>query len=380
MISSFFDFMSALGWSLIPFLVMINFVVFFHELGHYAVARLCGVKIETFSLGFGPEIVAYQAKTGTRWRIALIPIGGYVQFLGDGNAASVTDTAVLDTLTPEDKARTLEAQSLLKRAAIVVAGPLANFLLAIVIFTAVFSVFGQTSYNARIGKVMPNSPAAIAGFQAGDIVKIVNDRPIRTFQDLQHFVAVNTGLAMHFVVERSGHSVTLNAVPQLMWDEGGLVGRRRIGRLGLTSTADPADVLRDHCTPLQCTGWAVNQVSGIIEDTLSYIRGLIAGRESGDQLTGIVGMSQITKSVAQQSFWDLFGLAAMFSVSVGLMNLFPIPLLDGGHLMFYLAEAVCGRALGDRVQMWGFRIGVAFIASLTLFTATRDILRLFHHN
>ena len=370
------EFLGAMRWYVIPFLVMMNGIVFIHELGHYLVGRWCGVKVEAFSLGFGPELLHYIDAHGTRWRLALFPIGGYVKFLGDANAASGQDEAALGAVDPADKGRTLAAQPVWERAAIVAAGPAANFILAMVLFTGLFYAFGQSSHNARIGLVEKGSPADVAGFQIGDLVTAIDGQKIKSFQDLQQRAELSTGIEMTFEVERAGQPLTLRAAPQLMSVDQGTLGKRRIGHLGLGSTRDPNDVTFERCNIVQCVGWAGDEVGFITKATLSYIGGLFAGRESVDQMSSAIGMTQITGAVAKVNGWELFNLAALFSVSVGLMNLFPIPLLDGGHLMFYLIEAVTRRPVSERVQQMGMRVGIALVGSLMIFTTAHDLLRL----
>jgi regulator of sigma E protease len=372
------DMLTWLGWYIVPFIVIMNGIVFFHELGHYLVGRWCGVKIEAFSLGFGPELLARVDKAGTRWRLALFPIGGYVKFLGDANAASGQDEQALAAVPVAERDRTLAAQPVYNRMAIVAAGPAANFILAMVLFTGLYYAFGQSSHNARIGIVEANSPAAQAGFQVGDLVTAIDGRKIKSFQQLQQAVVLSTGLDMNFEVDRKGETLKLTAAPQLMNVDQGALGKRRIGHLGLGSTRDPKDVAYERCDIAQCVGWAGGQVGFITRATFSYIKGLFAGRESVDQMSGMVGMTQITGTIAKQmGIWELFNLAAIFSVSVGLMNLFPVPLLDGGHLMFYLVEAVTRRPVAERVQQFGMRIGIALVGSLMIFTTVHDILRIF---
>jgi regulator of sigma E protease len=370
------DFLVWLQWYIVPFILVMNGIVFFHELGHYLVGRWCGVKIEAFSLGFGPELLARVDSQGTRWRLALFPIGGYVKFLGDSNAASGQDEAALAAIDPVDRDRTLAAQPVYKRAAIVAAGPAANFILAMVLFTGLFMAFGQSVKIARVGFVEAASPAAAAGFQVGDLVTAIDGEPIRSFQDLQEAVILKTGLDMTFNVSRGDQKLALEAAPQVMLVNQGALGMRRIGHLGLGSSRDPKDLTYERCGPIQCVAWAGDQVGFITHATLAYIGGLFAGRESVDQMSGMAGMAQITGAVAKISVWELFNLAALFSVSVGLMNLFPVPLLDGGHLLFYLIEAVSGRPVSERVQQFGMRVGIALVASLMLFTTAHDILRL----
>lgn len=371
-------FMHWMGWYILPFVVVMSAIVFFHELGHYAVGRWCGVKIEAFSLGFGPELLAWVDGAGTRWRLALFPLGGYVKFLGDADAASTPDGHLAD-LSPEDRSRTLAGQPVLNRAAIVAAGPAANFILAIVVFTALFMIFGRSEHSARVGMVEPNSAAARAGFLPGDVIKAIDGDPIRSFQDVQQAALLHTGLQMTFTVERDGVDTTLQATPEIAMVDQGALGKRRIGHLGLGSSRNPADIRFERCDPLTCVVWAGEQVAFISHATTAYVAGLFAGRESVDQVSGPIAISQIAGEMAKISLWELVNLAGLFSVSVGLMNLLPIPLLDGGHLLFYAFEAVRGRPLSDRVQQFGLRIGVAFIACLVIFTTSHDVLRIFGH-
>jgi regulator of sigma E protease len=368
-----------MGWYILPFIAIMSAIVFFHELGHYLVARWCGVTIEAFSLGFGPEIFARVDRLGTRWRLALFPVGGYVKFLGDANPASAPDGAAITEMSPEDRARTLPGQPLLNRAAIVAAGPVANLLLALVLFTGLFMGFGRSEHTARVGFVEPGSAAERAGFQTGDLIKSIDGEPIATFQDVQQAAMLNTGLTMTFVVDRGGAETTLLAAPEISLVDQGPLGKRRVGHLGLGSSRDAADVKFVRCLPTTCVVWAGEQIGFIARATTAYVGGLIAGRESVDQLSGPLAMSQIAGEVAKISLWELVNLAALFSVSVGLMNLLPIPLLDGGHLLFYAVEGVLRRPISERVQQFGMRIGIALVASLIIFTTSHDLLRLIAH-
>ena len=375
-INQILSFANWLGWYIIPFILVMSAIVFFHELGHYYVGRWCGVKIEAFSLGFGPELFARVDKYGTRWRLAAFPLGGYVKFLGDANAASTPDGAAVEELAPVDRARTLAAQPVAARAAIVAAGPIANFILALVLFTGLFMGLGRSELVARIGFVEPGSAAATAGFQRGDVVKAINGEPIKSFQDIQQSTMLSTGLPMTFVVDRAGAETTLVATPRITMVDQGVLGKRRIGHLGLGGSRDPADRMFERCSPVECVGWAGEQIAFISKATGAYAVGLFAGRESVDQVSGPIAISQIAGELAKISIWELVNLAALFSVSVGLMNLLPIPLLDGGHLMFFAYEAVRGRPISDRVQQAGMRVGIALVACLVVFTTTHDLLRL----
>ena len=365
-----------MGWYVLPFIFVMSAIVFFHEFGHYIVGRWCGVKIEAFSLGFGPELCARVDRRGTRWRLAAIPLGGYVKFYGDVNAASAPDLAGLEAMSPGERARTLTGQPLRSRAAIVAAGPIANFILAFVIFTALFMALGRSEHTARIGGVEAGSPAERAGFMAGDLVKSINGEPVETFQDLQQATMLSTGLPMAFVVERAGGEATLTATPELAVVDQGPLGKRRMGHLGIVSSGNQADARFERCAPPICAVWGGEQVWFIVKATGAYVGGLIAGRESADSLSGPIAVSQIAGEMAKISPWQLFSLAALFSVSVGLINLLPIPLLDGGHLLFFALEGVRGRPLSERVQQIGLRVGIAFVALLVIFTTSHDILRL----
>jgi regulator of sigma E protease len=365
-----------MGWYVIPFIFVMSVIVFFHELGHYLIGRWCGVKIDAFSMGFGPELFSRVDKKGTRWRIAAFPLGGYVKFHGDANASSAGEAAAVAALPAQERALTLAGQPLRNRAAIVAAGPIANFILAFVIFTALFIGFGRVEHSARIGGVEVGSPAARAGFVAGDVVKSIDGEPISTFQDLQQATMLSTGLPMTFVVARNGSDKQIVATPQIAEVDQGPLGKRRMGHLGLMSSRDPADMKFERCGLPTCAAWGGEQVWFIVKATGAYVGGLFAGRESADSLSGPIAVSQIAGEMAKISPWQLFSLAALFSVSVGLMNLLPIPLLDGGHLLFFALEGLRGRPLSDRVQQIGLRVGIAFVALLVIFTTSHDIIRL----
>jgi len=368
------DLIAWLGWYVVPFILILSLIVFVHELGHYLVGRWNGVKIDAFSLGFGPELFARVDARGTRWRVGALPLGGYVKFHGDANAASVAGGAGSDPSV--DRSLTLAGQPLRSRAAIVAAGPVANFILAFVIFTGMFMAFGRVEHMARIGRVELDSPAAAAGFQAGDLIKSINGNAIDSFEELQESTLMSTGLPMRFVVERQGGDVQLTATPKITVVDQGVFGKRRMGHLGLASSADPKDAEIERCGLPTCAAWGAAQEWFIVKATGTYIVGMFAGRETADQMSGLIGAAQMAGEMAKINLWELFSLAAWFSVSVGLMNLLPIPLLDGGHLAFYAFEALRGRPLSERAQEIGLRIGIALVALLVVFTTSHDILRL----
>jgi regulator of sigma E protease len=368
------DLIAWLGWYVVPFILILSLIVFVHELGHYLVGRWHGVRIDAFSLGFGPELIARVDARGTRWRVGALPLGGYVKFHGDANAASMAGGAWNDPSV--DRSLTLAGQPLLSRAAIVAAGPVANFILAFVIFTGMFMAFGRVAHLARIGRVELDSPAAAAGFQAGDLIKSINGNAIDSFEKLQESTLLSTGLPMRFVIEREGHDFQLTATPKITVVDQGVFGKRRMGHLGLASSADPKDSKIERCGLPTCAAWGAAQEWFIVKATGTYVVGMFAGRETADQMSGLIGAAQMAGEMAKISLWELFSLAAWFSVSVGLMNLLPIPLLDGGHLAFYAFEALRGRPLSERAQEIGLRIGIALVALLVVFTTSHDILRL----
>ncbi len=362
---------SALG-SILPFLFVLTVVVFFHELGHFLVARRCGVKIDAFSIGFGPELFGFYDRHGTRWRLASIPLGGYVRFHGDDSAASTPDLAALDRMSAAERNVSFFHKPVAQRAAIVAAGPIANFVLAIAIFAGIFTVFGKSASPARVHTVAPNSVAASAGFKEGDLVLSIDGRKIETFSDMQRIVTISPGQTLVFVVERGSAQVTLSAVPALEEHKDRFGNVYRLGRLGITGILDAPKPVG----LVQAVGFGAAECWFVVDRTLSYIGGVIVGRESADQLGGPLRIAQVSGQVASIGFAELLNLTAVLSVSIGLLNLFPIPLLDGGHLLFYGIETIRGRPLSEKAQELGFRIGLAIVLMLMIVATWNDILHL----
>lgn len=360
----------------LPFLFVLTIVVFFHELGHFIVARWCGVRVLVFSLGFGPELIGFNDRHGTRWKISAIPLGGYVKFFGDENAASVPNADTVAGMTAAERNESFFYKPVAKRAAIVVAGPLANFILAVAIFAAVFVTFGKQITSARVDTIQPDSVAATAGFQVGDLVVSIDGRAIESFSDMQRIVGSNAGRTLEIVVERGGARTTLRAAPALREVKDSFGNTHRIGVLGISRSMAPDDVKTKPVGPIAALVGGVEETWFVIERTLSYMGGVVTGRESADQLGGPIRIAQVSGQVASVGMVALFHLAAVLSVSIGLLNLFPIPLLDGGHLMFYAIEAARGRPLSDRAQEVGFRIGLAIVLMLMVFATFNDILHL----
>jgi len=363
------------GW-IIPFLFGLSVVVFFHELGHFLVARWCGVRVLTFSVGFGPEIVGFDDRYGTRWKLSWIPLGGYVKFFGDDNAASVPDEAAIANMTEAEKRLSFVHQPVGRRAAIVAAGPIANFILAIIIFATIFAFYGRQTTTARVDTVVPNSAAAAAGLKPGDVVLAIDGRTIESFSDMQRVVSANAGRTLTFQIDRGGAPMTLTATPALKQSKDGFGNSTCQAVLGVGRSMAPGDIKTEHVNPLAAVWLGTKETWFIIDRTFSYIGGLFTGRECADQLGGPIRIAQISGQVATLGFLPVLHLAAMLSVSIGLLNLFPVPLLDGGHLMFYLVEATRGRPLSAKAQEIGFRIGFAIVVMLMIFTVFNDTIQL----
>ena len=361
---------------IIPFLFVLTIVVFFHELGHFLVARWAGVKVLTFSLGFGPELAGFNDRHGTRWKISAVPLGGYVKFFGDDTEASTPSADALANMTDEERASSFHHKKVGPRAAIVAAGPIANFILAIVIFTGLFTFYGKPSTSARVDKVEANSAAATAGFQVGDIVTSIDGSKIESFTDMQRIVGVRAGEKLTFTVKRGDTTLQLQGTPQLREVKDPFGNVHRLGVLGITRQTAAGDVVTERVDPATALWLGVKETWFVIDRTFAYIGGVFTGREAADQVGGPLRIAQISGQVATIGLAALVHLAAVLSISIGLLNLFPVPLLDGGHLLFYAVEAVRGRPLSDRAQEMGFRIGLGLVLMLMVFATYNDILHL----
>jgi regulator of sigma E protease len=360
----------------LPFLFVLTVVVFFHELGHFWVARRCGVKVDAFSVGFGPELFGFNDRHGTRWKLSAIPLGGYVRFHGDDSAASTPDAKALKKMSEEEKRVSFFHQPVSKRAAVVAAGPIANFILAIVIFAAVFMVYGRQVTTARVDTIQPASAAEEAGFRPGDLVLSIDGRKIENFGDMQRIVSASPDLKLKVTVERDGREVTLTATPRLREIKDNFGNTHRVGLLGISRSTTREDVVTERYGPIDALRLGVTETWFVVERTINYVVGIVTGREAADQLGGPIRIAQVSGQVATVGFAALLHLTAVLSVSIGLLNLFPVPLLDGGHLVFYAIEAVRGRPLSERAQEFGFRVGLALVLMLMLFATWNDILHL----
>jgi regulator of sigma E protease len=357
---------------IVPFLFVLTIVVFFHELGHFLVARWAGVKVLTFSLGFGPELVGFNDRYGTRWKISAVPLGGYVKFFGDESEASTPSSETLSNMTEEERAGSFHHKKVGPRAAIVAAGPIANFLLAIVIFTFLFTFFGKPSTTARVDQVEAGSAAEKAGFQVGDVVTAIDGKIIESFSDMQRIVVTHAGDQLVFTVKRGDSTQQLQGTPELREVKDPFGNTHRQGVMGITRSTSAGEVTTEKVDPATALWLGVKETWFVIDQTLSYIGNVFTGRASADQIGGPIRIAQISGQVATLGLTPLLHLAAVLSISIGLLNLFPVPLLDGGHLLFYAAEVLRGRPLSDRSQEYGFRVGLVLVLMLMVFAFYND--------
>jgi len=383
---------------IVPFLLVLTVVVTIHELGHFGVARAFGTKIDQFSIGFGKTIVSRRDRHGTEWRLAWLPLGGYVKFAGDLDASSVPDQAGLAELRsrveaehgPEAVKDYFHFKPVWQRALIVAAGPVANFILAIVIFTVLFSAIGAQVIPPRVGSVQPGSAAAAAGFRPGDLITEINGRPAKDSQHVIRVVSLSSNTPVRFVVERDGAPVDLVAVPTRTQVDDPIAGTVRMGRIGLGLGSERADVRQIRYNPIEAVGQGVLQVGDVLGTTTTYLGRILTGRESGDQLSGPLGIAKASGALTDAAMnanpdpgymalnllLTLTSFAAILSIGIGFLNLLPIPVLDGGHLVFFAYEAVAKKPVAAAVQEAGYRVGLALLAGLMLFATWNDLQKL----
>jgi regulator of sigma E protease len=364
----------AIQW-ILPFIIVLSVVVVIHELGHFWMGRLFGTKIESYSVGFGPEIFAWVDKHGTRWRVAWLPLGGYVKFYGDMGPASEPDPEVLAHLEKDGVHRdeVFHFKPLYQRALIIVAGPLANFILAIAIFAGALMTVGEPNVPPVVAAVSEDMPAEAAGFQEGDVITAMNGRRVTNFTEVMPVIAMSSGAPLTFEVDRGGEEVTLTVTPQEEEREDRFGNVHRLGVVGLTFNEEPEWV---RYGPLVATAKGTRQTYDIVAQTFIYLGRVISGRQSADQLGGPLRIAQASGQVASISPFALIQLIGILSVSIGLVNLFPIPILDGGHLVFYGYEALAGKPLGEGAQEVGFRVGLVVVLSLMIFATWNDLVHL----
>lgn len=369
---------SLIAWTpmgLPAFLFVITLVVFFHELGHFAAARYYGVKVLVFSVGFGKEIFGWNDRHGTRWKLSWIPVGGYVKFAGDADVSSRPDEEAASRMSAAERSATLMFKPVGQRAVVAAAGPFANFALAIVLLTGLFMYSGHSVMSPVIGQVTKGSPAALAGIQSGDRVTQIDGTEVTDFQQLPEIISLSGGQRLTIGLIRQGRDLTVNVTPKLMKTTDVLGNPTSQMVIGVRPDAK-TPVRRESYGPIGAFSAACSETWNIIHGTIVGVSQMITGRASADQLRGPVGIANMTRQVADFGFLPLLNLVAILSVSIGLVNLFPIPLLDGGHLLYYAVEAVLGCPLGERAQDVGFRLGLVLVLGLMLLTTWNDLVRL----
>ena len=359
---------------IIPFLVLILVVVFIHEYGHYYFAKRYGVGVTDFSIGFGKEMFGWNDKSGTRWKICVIPLGGYVKFFGDRNVYSQADNEkIIKEYSKEDQDKLFVLKPLYQRALIVFGGPLANFLLAILIFFSVYTFFGKDFTPAVINEVQKDSPAMVAGLKDNDIVVSIDGNEVTSIMDVSKYIMMSTDEFINFTVNRFDQDLTFRVKPNIVEGEDNLGNKISKRMVGIKLGAYNNEVNHVKLGPTKALFYAVNEVYYVSTSSLKYIGSMLTGNADTSQLGGPIRIAKISGQVAEFGILPFISLMAYISISLGLINLFPIPMLDGGHLMFYGIEKVLGRPLSQKTQEGFFRIGLFLLLSLMFFTTFNDL-------
>ena len=362
---------------LLPFVLVLGVVVFVHESGHFWVGRLFGTRIEAFSIGFGRAIAKWKDRHGTEWKVGWLPLGGYVKFWGDEDATSLPNKERLERIAADpDAATSFHFKPLWQRALIVAAGPFTNFLFAVIVFAGLYMASGIASFPPVVGSVIEGSAAQRAGLQPGDRILKVDGETISDFAEIQRLMLLNGGSPVALETERRGEPQQVVVTPTRIESTDRFGNKYSVFQLGIGSPGlDSATWKR--LGPIEALNQSVSQVYFFVEHTFTFLGRLIMGREDPKMLSGPLGIAKTSGEVAKLGTVALIQLMAILSVSVGLLNLFPIPMLDGGHLLYYGIEAVRRRPLGERAQEYGLRIGLALVLSLMLFATWNDVMRIF---
>ena len=351
----------------VAFLFVLTVVVFVHEFGHYLVARWCGIRVEVFSIGFGPEIFGWDDSRRTRWKVSWIPLGGYTKFFGDADATSQPDR---DTeRTTEEQRQTFQAQPLWARAGVVAAGPLTNFIAAVIILSGLFVFVGQPFTPPVVDQILPGTAAEEAGFEIGDRIKEIDGRAIMRFEELQQIIMASPGQRLDVVVLRNSKRLALVVTPGTRLLEDRFGNQHKVGYLGVQRSA------LDHIKhgPFDAVWYATRETYYFTAQTLRNLGQIITGLRPADDLRGPIGIIRMSGQAAQLGISSLLQFTAILSISLGLINLFPVPPLDGGHLLYYGFEAVRGQPLGNRAQDFGVGIGLALVVMLMVFVTRNDL-------
>ena len=359
---------------IIPFLILILVVVFIHEYGHYYFARRYGVGVTDFSIGFGKELFGWNDKHGTRWKVCAIPLGGYVKFFGDRNVYSQADhEEILERYNEEERDKLFILKPLYQRVLIVFGGPLANFLLALAIFFCIYTFVGKDFTPAVISEVQKDSPAMVGGLKNQDIILEIDGNEVKSIMEVSKYITMSTSDFIDFKVKRSYEELILKVKPNIVEGEDGLGNKINKRMVGIKLSAYNDKINHVKLGPAQALYHAANEVYFVSVSSLKYIGGMIMGKADTSQLGGPIRIAKISGQVATFGVLAFISMMAYISISLGLINLFPIPMLDGGHLMFYAFEKVLGRPLSQKTQESFFRIGLFLLLSLMFFTTFNDL-------
>jgi regulator of sigma E protease len=359
---------------LIPFLILITIVVFIHEYGHYYFAKKYGVGITDFSIGFGREIFGWNDKSGTRWKICWIPLGGYVKFFGDRNVFSQSEQQeLIDQYNDEDKKKLFILKPLYQRAIIVAAGPLANFLLAILIFIMINLFIGKDMTPAIIEEVQKDSPAFVSGLKKNDKILSIDDKKVESILEVSTFINISTSEQIEFKILRNDQELSVLIKPNLVDGTDSLGNPAKKRMIGIKLFVLENEFNRQPLGPSKAIYYSLKEVWFVTTTSLKYIGKIITGSGDSSQLGGPVKIAKITGQVAERGIVPFLSIMAYISISLGIINLFPIPMLDGGHLMFYLFEKILGKPLSQKTQENFFRIGLFLLFSLMFFVTFNDL-------
>ena len=384
------EFLSPIIDYLLPFLIVLTVLVFVHELGHFIVARWNGVKVEVFSIGFGPELWGFYDKYGTRWRLCGIPLGGYVKMFGEGDMITGVDDTEERPMTDDEKKVSFHHKKLMQRVAIVAAGPAANFIFAILVLWSIYSVFGVPTVLSSVGEVIENTAAEDAGVQAGDMILSVDGQPITLFKELSEIVSQNANVPLNFEILRGGEVLMITATPRPWADNADVEEDKKAGdgktkaktatkpKRGLLGVRpDMSNLPSERTGVVDGLSLAANETYLLTLKILDGIGQMFSGERSAKELGGVIMIAEVSGNAAQGGLVQILHFLAILSINLGLINLFPVPVLDGGHLMFYLAEAIRGKPLSPKLQEYGFRLGLVLVLVLMLFATWNDFERLF---
>jgi regulator of sigma E protease len=360
---------------LLSFVIALSIIVFVHEYGHFIVGRWCGVKVEVFSIGFGRELFGFTDSKGTRWKFCLWPLGGYVRFEGDSNAASKPNFDSERIHSPTS----FHGKPIHQRAAVVVAGPLANFILAIAIFWGSFAFIGEHYYEPVVDDIRAGSAAEKAGIKTGDRIVSIGGQPMSSFEDIRRAVWLHPGEQLDISLRRNGSDIGLKVIPDTVEEPDSFGGKMKLGILGIVNVVKPGEPLNQTYSPLAALSRSIEQTQYVVVTTFKFLGKIILGDQSIKQIGGAASIAKGAGDAAKGGVLPFALFLGLLSVSIGLINLFPVPMLDGGHLFFYAIEAVRGKPLGPNAQEWGYRIGLSFVAMLMLVGLFNDSGRFINH-